>query len=107
MEYKIIPTPNFIKDLKILKKKYLSISNDIEPFLEQLRTHPTLGNSLGKNLYKIRIPISSKNKGKSAGARLITFVQVIENSIYLITIFDKSDKSNISDNELKKLINLL
>lgn len=33
-----------------------------------------MGIPLGKNCYKIRLKISSKNSGKSGGARIITHV---------------------------------
>jgi hypothetical protein len=46
--------------------------------------------------------ITSKGKGKSGGARVITFVQIIETTIYLLSIYDKADTSNISDKILKE-----
>jgi hypothetical protein len=44
--------------------------------------------------------ISSKNKGKSGGARVITYVKVVDETIYLMSIYDKSDSDTISDDEL-------
>lgn len=49
--------------------------------------------------------ITSKNKGKSVGARIITFVKVNNHSITLISIYDKSIQSDISDNLLIQLLN--
>ncbi|MEN5212866.1 type II toxin-antitoxin system RelE/ParE family toxin [Elizabethkingia anophelis] len=51
--------------------------------------------------------MSSKGKGKSGGARLITYVKVHESTIYLTSIYDKSEKDNITDNELKQIFKLL
>ena len=76
---------------------------------------PNLGTPLGKDTYKIRLKISSKGKGKSGGARIITLLETTivgftekiseeEVSVNLLTIFDKSDVDNISDKELKDLI---
>lgn len=48
--------------------------------------------------------VSSKGKGKSAGSRVITCVKVIEQDIYLLTIYDKSDKETTSDKELDNLL---
>ena len=45
-----------------------------------------------------------RGKGKSGGARIITHFKVTNNIIYLLSIYDKSDKHNILDSELKKLI---
>ena len=66
-------------------------------------TTPVQGVALGNNFYKIRLSISSKTKGKSGGARVITFVKVIKQTVYLSAIYDKSDQSDISDKELKWL----
>ena len=70
-----------------------------------MQEKPEQGVPLGNNCYKIRIAIASKGKGKSGGARVITCVQIIENKVYLLTIYDKSDLENISDQDLKDLVN--
>jgi hypothetical protein len=49
--------------------------------------------------------ISSKGKGKSGGSRIITFVKITETTVYLLSIYDKSDKETIKDSELKELLN--
>ncbi|WP_317045215.1 type II toxin-antitoxin system RelE/ParE family toxin [Algoriphagus halophilus] len=49
--------------------------------------------------------ISSKGKGKSGGARIITFVKITETTVFLLSIYDKSDKETIKDSELKELLN--
>ncbi len=100
MSYKIIPTPPFEKELKKLAKKYPSLKEDFLELANELADNPTLGVSLGRNCYKIRMAISSKGKGKSGGARVITYVKVIKNFIYLISIYDKSDIENISNADL-------
>lgn len=56
---------------------------------------------------KLLVAVSSKGKGKSGGARLVTYVRVVKETIYLLDIYDKSDQSTISDKELKLLIELL
>ena len=61
-----------------------------------------MGTPLGNDCYKIRLAISSKGKGKSGGARVITYVKIIETSIFLLSIYDKADVANISDKELKE-----
>ncbi len=66
-----------------------------------------MGSPLGKDCYKIRLAISSKGKGKSGGARLITYVRIVKGAVFLIDIYDKSDKGTISDAELRLLIELL
>lgn len=76
MNYNVIPTPNFKKFFKKLFKKYPSLKNDLAQLIEKLEKDYTIGISLGNNLYKIRLAIESKNKGKSGGARIIYFFLV-------------------------------
>jgi hypothetical protein len=75
--------------------------------LESLSEKPEQGTPLGRNCYKIRVAITSKGKGKSGGARLITYVRVVKKGVYLIDIYDKSEQSNITDKELLLLLDLL
>ncbi|EMM95199.1 PF06296 domain protein [Leptospira interrogans serovar Zanoni str. LT2156] len=58
------------------------------------------------NYYKIRIPITSKGKGKSGGARVISCVVFVEKTVFLVSIYDKSEKENISDKDLEKIIKI-
>jgi hypothetical protein len=104
MSYDIIAIPNFSRKLKKLAKKYPSIKTDLTVLAESLQTNPIQGADLGNNCYKIRMAITSKGKGKSGGARIITYLQVSITAIYLLTVYDKSDKENISDSELKELL---
>lgn len=108
-------TINFKSEAKPLLKKYNSLSNDLLKLEKDLIENPRLGNPLGKDAYKIRLKISSKNKGKSGGARIIslvdsTLIGFIEQTSYeeitvnLLSIYDKSDVANITDKELKDLI---
>lgn len=107
MNCRIVATPDFAKDLKYLAKRYPSMREDYSAFLEELKENPFIGTQLGKNLRKIRFAITSKGKGKSGGARVIThtiLVSIEETKITLVAIYDKSDTVNISDKELKLLI---
>ena len=96
MNYKISVSDEFLRQLKPLAKKYPSIKKDLVLLQEELIENPTLGDLIGTDLYKIRMKITSKNKGKSGGARVITYVLLTEEIIHLVTIYDKSDIENIS-----------
>ena len=104
MNYKVIPTPEFIKNLKILKKKYKNIKNDVLELANELEKNPTIGTDLGNNTFKIRIKNSDNNKGKSAGYRIITYCINDIKEVSLVTIYSKSEKENILELELKELI---
>ena len=104
MSYKVISIPNFEKELKILAKKYPSLKTEYIELVQFLKNEPKQGTAIGNNCYKIRMAIRSKGKGKSGGARVITYLLVPDVSVYLLSIFDKSEKENISDKELNELL---
>lgn len=54
-----------------------------------------MGIDLGQNLYKIRMAISETNKGKSGGARVITYVLLLEEMVYLSEIFLKNEHDTV------------
>lgn len=68
-----------------------------------LEEDPLMGTALGNDFYKIRIKITSKGKGKSGGGRIITCVKIVQETVYLAAIYDKSEKQTLSDAELKLL----
>jgi len=104
MSYSIIAVPTFRKELKRLAKKYQSLKTDLAVLFESLEENPIQGTSLGKNCYKIRLSISSKGKGKSGGARIITNFVIADETVYLLSIYDKSVKENLTDKELNDLL---
>lgn len=103
-------TKGFLKDLKRLLKKYPSLISDLEQLNGQLISNPETGIPLGNNVYKIRLAIKSKGKGKSGGARVISHVETeliarIENTtVNLLTIYDKSDIASVSNEKILELI---
>ena len=104
MSYSIETIPTFKKRFKKLAKKYPSLKSDLEVLAIELLKNPKHGDHLGNDFYKIRMTITSKGKGKSAGARVITLIKVIDSIIYLMTIFDKSNQNSITDSELISLL---
>lgn len=103
MNYNIIPLPFFNRQLKRLVKKYPSLKKEYENLIATLEKEPQHGAPLGNDCYKIRLAIASKGKGKSGGARVITLVIHTSITVYLLTIFDKSEQENISDIELANM----
>ncbi len=107
MKYKVLTIAHFDKAIKRLVKKFPSLKMEYLSLIESLSINPKQGVDLGKNCYKIRIAIASKGKGKSGGARVITYLKIKNKSVYLLDIYDKSDKENISDNDLTDLLSEL
>lgn len=103
MNFKVSSIPLFDRQAKRLAKKYPSLKNDLSELIESLVLEPEQGKALGNNFYKVRLAISSKGKGKSGGARVITYLKVTATTVYLTAIYDKSVKSSISDIELEQI----
>lgn len=107
MRCRIITSKSFDKEIKKLGKRYASIADDYEALLEELNVNPRLGTNLGGGLRKIRMSITSKGRGKSGGARVITFTVVAaidETEINLLYIYDKAERSFISISEIEELL---
>ena len=96
----------FDKSIRQLSKKYRSLSDDLKQLKSELITNPLLGTDLGQGLRKVRMAITSKNKGKSHGARVITHVviRIEDATITLLAIYDKGKQDTISNSELISLI---
>lgn len=106
MSFNVYTTDFFDKELKKLSKKYPSVKNDYKALVDSLKEEPKQGQPLGRDCYKIRMAITSKGKGKSGGSRVISCVKIVAGSVFLLSIYDKSDKENISDKELDNLLRL-
>ena len=102
MSYKIVATPDFERELKRLSRKYPSLAKDYAALLELLDSNPKQGISLGNNCYKIRLAITSKRQGKSGGARVITYVTIVKETVYLIGIYDKSEQGSMTDKQISE-----
>jgi mRNA-degrading endonuclease RelE of RelBE toxin-antitoxin system len=104
MSYSILPTLRFEKELKRLVKKFPSLKNEFSQLLAVLGADPQSGSFIGNNCYKIRLAIQSKGKGKRGGARVISYLYVATETVYLLTIYDKGEKADLKPNELKEMI---
>ncbi|MDR2086400.1 MAG: type II toxin-antitoxin system RelE/ParE family toxin [Dysgonamonadaceae bacterium] len=104
MTYTVKSIPQFEREAKRLVKKYPSLKNELKEIVGVLKKDPEKGTSLGNNVFKIRLAIASKGKGKRGGARIITYYKTGEGSVYLLSIYDKGKKDTVSDNEIQKLL---
>lgn len=104
MSYRIELTENFKKEAKRLIKKYASLRTEILELGKELAENPTTGIPLGNDVYKIRLGVASKNKGKAGGARVITFVKIIDETVYLLSIYSKGEIDSLTDYEIINLI---
>ena len=109
MEVKISYHPQFAKDVKRLAKKYKSLVSDLKSLLSEIQNDPVLGVDLGHGVRKVRLSISSKGKGKRGGARILSYKRIVVNDNYikivLLTMYDKNEIENVSDDYIRYLIN--
>ena len=104
MSYKIELSANFKKEAKKLTKKYSSLKIELAELFSKLEDNPTTGIPMGNDIYKIRLAITSEQKGKSGRARVMSFVKVIGTTVLLFSIYNKGDKDSISDKEIEELL---
>lgn len=107
MSYSVKTISVFERQAKRLMKKFPSLKEEIQTLIKDLKEEPEKGTSIGHNCYKIRIAISSKGKGKSGGARVVTHLVVKEYSVFLLTIYDKSEIENLTNKEIQELLKLI
>jgi mRNA-degrading endonuclease RelE of RelBE toxin-antitoxin system len=114
MKAEVRITNSFKKAVKPLLKKYPSLLGELAKLEKELIANPKTGTSLGNDVYKIRLKIKSKGRGKSGGARVISYLEseiigIVEAAeeltvVNLISIYDKADKDTITDSELRELL---
>ena len=106
MAAEILTTEDFDRDFRRLAKRHRSLPQDLRGFITDLAENRVRGAELSPQVYKYRMGIKSKGGGKSGGARIISYEVILEQTdktIYLLTIYDKTDRSSISASEIKDL----
>lgn len=108
MKVTVKVTASFKKEAKKLAKRYKSFVDDYAVLLSEIKDNPNMGVDMGNNIRKLRMKISSKGKGKSGGARVVTFTLLVaddSSDIILLYIYDKSERSSIQRHEIELLLN--
>ncbi len=77
---------------------------ELAKLFTELEENPTIGTPLGNDIYKIRMAIASKNKGKSGGARVLSFVKVTQTTVLLFSIYSKGEVDNLTGKQIQELI---
>ena len=101
---KVESIPNFKKEARRLMKKYNSLAGELRELEDELCQNPAMGTPIGHSCYKIRLAIKSKGKGKSGGARVITYYYIHGSTVYLLPIYDKAEQENISEAKITELL---
>ena len=93
----------FDKEVKKLSKKYNLIKEDLNTFVLDFEMIHQEATGIKNNLYKVRLSNSNKNKGKRAGYRIYYYLKV-NDTVYLLTIYDKSQIESINETTLNQYI---
>lgn len=107
MKVIIETSKSFDREFKRFSKHYASFISDVKRLIEEIKANPQLGIDLGGGVHKIRMQITSKGKGKSGGARVISFTvyaTTTETTVNLIYIYDKSERESITAKEIEDLM---
>ena len=104
MSFKVKTISVFEKQAKRLIKKYASLKAELLDLVQELKDNPEKGSPIGRGCYKIRISIASKGKGKSGGGRVIINIVITDATVFLLAIYDKAEKENLTDKELIELL---
>jgi len=99
-------TPETKRNLKVLAKKYRHIRSDVQPVIDQLRAGEVVGDQVPRTRYtifKVRVRNSDIQKGKRSGYRLIYHLKT-PTTIVLVTIYSKLDQSNISAEQIQRIL---
>ena len=116
MKISIQVAENFKKKAKPLLRKYPSLRIELKLLEQTLTKNPTFGTPMGGQVYKIRLAIKSKGRGKSGGARIITYLEIEfigeettseQTVVNLISIYDKAEIATLTDSEIQKIISNL
>lgn len=99
-------TDRFEAEVRQLGKRYRRIRLDIQPVIEQLQAGELPGDQIpgmDYRLFKVRVRNTDAQKGKSGGYRVIYYLQTAD-QILLVTLYAKSDKSDITAVEIREII---
>jgi len=110
MSYEIYLTETFQKSIKVLKKKYRSVKDDMASTIEALEEGPTIGDPIpgwNKEIWKVRTASSDVKKGKRGGFRAIYLWKSGEITVYLLAAYFKGDKADVSKKEIEKTLEKL
>lgn len=102
--FNVLTTDEFLKDAKSIVKVYPGFRKDLQNLIASLESNPATGNHLGNGIYKLRISISGKPAGKSFGARVIYWIFTFRNTVFLLRVYDKSNKGDLTKDEMKNLV---
>ena len=105
--YKVVLTPSFKSCIRRLEKRYPNIKDDVRVAIHALLQEPRLGVVIpgGSGVRKLRVRSSDLQRGKRGGFRLLySLDERSQLIIYLVFIYAKSDREDVTRKELQDLM---
>ncbi len=104
MHYQFVFTDWFNRNLKTIGKHNPALRQEIEAFLVafEAEAHPVIPNAAGARKARMR----AKGRGKRGGYRVIYYLALAD-TVWLITIYDKVQKENLTSDETKQIAELV
>lgn len=93
------------RDVKHLKRKYPAVTGQIRKLIDQLENDERPGDKVsgvGFDVYKVRLPNPSAQRGKSGGFRVIYYVQMAD-SVFLLKVYSKTEQADIRADEIRRI----
>ena len=107
MSFNVKTISVFDRQAKRLAKKFPSLKKELQTLVNELKEDLLKGKPIGHDCQKVRLSMASKGKGKSGGARVIAHIVFKNSTAYLLSIYDKSELENLTENEILELIKLI
>ena len=107
MSYQIETIPPFDKAVKRLAKKYRHIKQDLQVLVGTLLANPFAGVAIpgfAHQVWKVRLASSDIRAGKRGGYRVIYAISREARTCYLMFIYPKPEKADVSAREIEALL---
>ena len=104
MRYRFIFTNLFDHNMKSLRKHNPGLRSDFESFLQEFaaEAHPIIANTAGARKARMK----AKGRGKRGGYRVV-YYHTEENTIWLLTIYDKVQKEDLTVEEEQRILQIV
>ena len=99
----VVETPTYLADAKASGLT----ERERESVVEMIASHPEAGDEIGGTGGARKVRVAGRGRGKSGGFRVITFYSGKDVPVFLLTVYSKGEKANLSKaerNELKSIL---
>ena len=107
MNYRIETAPSFDRAVKRLAKKYRRLKRDLRALVELLAENLWAGVAIpgfSHAVWKVRLASSDMQVGKGSGYRVIYIINQRDQVCYLLFIYAKSARTDITPAEIEELL---